>query len=90
MFSKALALEAAEIGVRVNVVCPGAVETELFRSSLPTDDPEPTLQAVRDRYALARIAAPDEIAAMIAFLVSSDASYMTGTAIAVDGGRTFH
>ena len=90
MFSKALALEAAEFGVRVNVVCPGAVETELFRSSLPTDNPEPALQAVRDRYALARIAEPDEIAAAIAFLVSRDASYMTGTAIAVDGGRTFH
>lgn len=90
MFSKALALEAAEFGVRVNAVCPGAVETELFRSSLPADDPDSALQAVRERYALARIAEPDEIAAMIAFLISRDASYMTGTAIAVDGGRTFH
>jgi NAD(P)-dependent dehydrogenase (short-subunit alcohol dehydrogenase family) len=90
MFSKALALEAAEFGVRVNAVCPGAVETELFRSSLPTDNPEPALQAVRERYALARIAEPNEIAALIAFLISREASYMTGTAIAVDGGRTFH
>lgn len=90
MFSKALAIEAAEFGVRVNAVCPGAVETELFRSSLPAGDPEPALQAVRERYALGRIAAPDEIAAAIAFLTSREASYMTGTAIAVDGGRTFH
>ncbi|MDN2580254.1 SDR family NAD(P)-dependent oxidoreductase [Aquibium sp. ELW1220] len=90
MFSKALAIEAADYGVRVNIVCPGAVDTELFRGSLPSSDPELALQAVRDRYALARIADPDEIAAVIAFLTSRDASYITGTTIAVDGGRTFH
>jgi len=90
MLSKALAIEAAEFGVRVNCVCPGAVETELFRSSLPNDNTQAALAAVRDRYALGRIAAPDEIAAAIAFLISNEASYMTGTAVAVDGGRTFH
>jgi NAD(P)-dependent dehydrogenase (short-subunit alcohol dehydrogenase family) len=90
MFSKALAMEAAEFGVRVNAVCPGAVETELFRSSLPAEETETALQTVRDRYALARIAEPDEIAAAVAFLISKAASYITGTAIAVDGGRTFH
>jgi len=90
MFSKALAIEAAEFGVRVNTVCPGAVDTELFRDSLPSGEPEPALQAVRGRYALARIADPDEIAAVIAFLTSRDASYITGATIAVDGGRTFH
>jgi NAD(P)-dependent dehydrogenase (short-subunit alcohol dehydrogenase family) len=45
---------------------------------------------VRARYALARIADPDEIAASIAFLSSAEASYVTGAALAVDGGRTFH
>lgn len=91
MFSKALAMEAAEFGIRVNTVCPGAVETELFRSSLSDDaNKGAQLQAVRDRYALARIASPDEIAAAIVWLSSPEASYITGTAIAVDGGRTFH
>jgi NAD(P)-dependent dehydrogenase (short-subunit alcohol dehydrogenase family) len=90
MFSKALAMEAADSGVRVNVVCPGAVETDLFRSSLPEADADAALAAVRDRYALARIADPDEIAAAIAFLTSNEASYITGAALAVDGGRTFH
>lgn len=90
MFSKALAMEAAAYGVRVNAVCPGAVETELFRSSLPAEEAEAALQTVRDRYALGRIAEPAEIAEAIAFLISPAASYMTGTAIAVDGGRTFH
>lgn len=91
MFSKALAMEAAEYGVRVNTVCPGAVETELLRSSMNS---APDLQAARDavsaRYALARIADPDEIAAAVVWLSGPDSSYVTGTAMAVDGGRTFH
>jgi NAD(P)-dependent dehydrogenase (short-subunit alcohol dehydrogenase family) len=91
MFSKALAMEAAEFGIRVNAVCPGAVETDLFRSSLSdATDQDAQLQSVRDRYALARIASPDEIAAAIVWLSSPEASFVTGTAIAVDGGRTFH
>ena len=91
MFSKSLAMELAEAGIRVNVVCPGAVETPLFRSSIAEGETgEVQLDAVRARYALARIAEPDEIAAGIAFLSSTEASYVTGVALAVDGGRTFH
>jgi NAD(P)-dependent dehydrogenase (short-subunit alcohol dehydrogenase family) len=91
MFSKSLAMELAETGIRVNVVCPGAVETPLFRSSIAEGETgEAQLDAVRARYALARIADPDEIAAGIAFLSSAEASYVTGVALAVDGGRTFH
>lgn len=91
MFSKALAMELAEAGIRVNVVSPGAVETPLFRSSIADGDlGETQLDAVRARYALARIADPDEIAAGIAWLTSADASYVTGVVLAVDGGRTFH
>jgi NAD(P)-dependent dehydrogenase (short-subunit alcohol dehydrogenase family) len=91
MASKALAMEAAEFGIRVNTVCPGAVETELFRSSIDSaPDPQATYEAVRARYALQRIAAPGEIAAAILWLTSAESSYVTGTAIAVDGGRTFH
>lgn len=91
MFSKSLAMELAEAGIRVNVVCPGAVETPLFRSSIAEGETgEAQLDAVRARYALARIADPDEIAAGIAFLSSAAASYVTGVALAVDGGRTFH
>ncbi|WP_439499180.1 SDR family NAD(P)-dependent oxidoreductase [Bosea sp. (in: a-proteobacteria)] len=91
MASKALAMEAAEFGIRVNTICPGAVETELFRSSIDgAADPQAAHEAVRARYALRRIAAPDEIAAAILWLTSSESSYVTGTAIAVDGGRTFH
>jgi len=91
MASKALAMEAAEFGIRVNVVCPGAVETGLFRADIDAAaDPHAAYEAVRARYALQRIAAPEEIAAAILWLSSTESSYVTGTAIAVDGGRTFH
>lgn len=95
MASKALAIEAAAFGVRVNTVCPGAVETELFRSSFASAFPDaPDEGAIRDavraRYALNRIAEPEEIAAAIVWLSGPESSYVTGVALAVDGGRSFH
>lgn len=91
MASKALALEAAPFGIRVNCVCPGAVETALFRESIDiSPDPAAMRETVKARYALRRIADPREIAAAILWLTSDESSYVTGTAMAVDGGRTFH
>lgn len=91
MAAKSLAIEAAEFGVRVNTVCPGAVETALLRQSIDSaSDPDAAYEAVRARYALKRIATPEEIAASILWLTSNESSYVTGAAIAVDGGRTFH
>jgi len=91
MFGKALAIEAAPDGIRVNSVCPGAVDTPLFRSSYEQgDDPERELEAIRQRYAMRRIAAPEELAEAILYLSGPGSSYITGTALAVDGGRTFH
>lgn len=91
MFTKALAMEAAGYGIRVNAVCPGAVETDLLRSGfVGLNDPEAARAQVVARYALARIAEPAEIANAILWLTSGESSYVTGTAMAVDGGRTFH
>lgn len=91
MFSKALALEGAEFGIRVNCVCPGAVDTELLRGFLSAAaDPAAELERMKSRYALRRIADPGEIAAAIFWLIGPESSYVTGAAIAVDGGRTFH
>ncbi len=91
MFSKALALELSGSDIRVNVVCPGAVDTPLFRSGIAGgEEGEKELQAIRARYALARIAEPDEIAAGVAWLSSPESSYVTGVILAIDGGRTFH
>jgi NAD(P)-dependent dehydrogenase (short-subunit alcohol dehydrogenase family) len=91
MLSKALAMEGAQFKIRVNAVCPGAVETDLFRKGLEeTPDPQAAYEAVRTRYALRRIAGAEEIAAAILWLTSTESSFVTGAAIAVDGGRTFH
>ena len=95
MASKALAIEAAVFDIRVNTVCPGAVETELFRSSFAlafhsAPDEKAIRDAVRARYALNRIAEPEEIAAAIVWLSAPESSYVTGVALAVDGGRSFH
>lgn len=91
MASKALAMEAAEFGIRVNTICPGAVETPLFRAGVDAaPDPTAAYETVRARYALRRIAEPDEIAAAILWLTTPESSYVTGVALAVDGGRTFH
>lgn len=89
MFSKALALEAAP--VRVNAVCPGAIDTPLLRTSYEgAEDPAGALQAIRDRYALRRVGHAADVANAALYLMSSESSFVTGTALAVDGGRTFH
>ena len=91
MFGKALSMEVAKDNIRVNTVCPGAVDTPLFRSSYEGDEnPEQSLQAIRERYALERIASPEELAESVMFLSSPASSYITGTTLAVDGGRSFH
>ncbi len=91
MFSKSLALEVGPAGIRVNSVCPGAVETPLLRGSIDaTDNPSANEKDIKARYALGRIANPEEIAEAVLWLLSDAASYVTGTSMAVDGGRTFH
>jgi NAD(P)-dependent dehydrogenase (short-subunit alcohol dehydrogenase family) len=91
MFAKTLAAELAPRGIRVNALCPGAVETALFRTSFERlPDPAAARSEIAERYALRRIAEPEEMAASILFLSSAASSYVTGAALAADGGRTFH
>lgn len=85
-FSKVLAMELAP-KIRVNVVCPGGVDTPMVRSEFKTEE---AMARVTARYALQRLAQAGEIAAAILFLTSAEASYVTGATLAVDGGRTFH
>ena len=84
MFSKALAIELAP-HIRVNVVCPGVVDTPLLPASM-----REAAKSAQSPYALKRIAEASEIADAIAYLSSSASSFVTGVALAVDGGRTFH
>ena len=88
--TRAMAMDHVGDAIRINCICPGPVETPiidaLFASRGP--DPKAARAAAAATIPMARIAAPEEIAAAIAFLVSDDASFMTGAAIPVDGGRT--
>ncbi|GGG49653.1 short-chain dehydrogenase [Caldovatus sediminis] len=91
MFGKTLAIELAADNIRVNAICPGIVDTPMFRRSWErAADPQAELAVILDRYAIKRIGTPEEIAAAALYLVSDEAGYVTGAALAVDGGRTFH
>jgi 3-oxoacyl-[acyl-carrier protein] reductase len=79
--TRALAQEVARFGIRVNAVAPGLVETEMA-SRLPAAQREQLLSKVP----LGRMAAPEEVAGVVKFLASDEASYMTGQIIQVTGG----
>jgi NAD(P)-dependent dehydrogenase (short-subunit alcohol dehydrogenase family) len=87
--TKALALELAADGIRVNCVCPAGVDTPLLRSWAHTlPDPEAVLRGQADMHLLGRLATADDIASVIAFLASPAASFVTGTVVPIEGGAT--
>jgi NAD(P)-dependent dehydrogenase (short-subunit alcohol dehydrogenase family) len=87
--AKALALELAPDGVRVNCVCPAGVDTPLMRSwAATTADPEGVLRGQAAMHLTNRLASPQEIARAICFLASPEASFITGVALPVEGGAT--
>jgi len=83
-FTRSWALELAETGITVNGVAPGPVETELFRENTPAGSEAE--QRFLSLIPMRRLGKPDEIAAAIAFLLSEEASYITGQTLFVDGG----
>lgn len=85
--TQSTALDLADFGVRVNAVCPGVIDTAQFRNWLVTnEDQEAAMAAVNSLQPLRRIGRAEEVAAVVTFLASDDASYVTGTTIYVDGG----
>lgn len=80
-FSKSVAREVGSRGITVNVVAPGFVATDLT-----ADLDEGAREKMRERIALGRFGTPEEIASMVGFLASDEASYITGQVISVDGG----
>ena len=82
--TKAMALELAPYGIRVNAIGPGSVKTSML-SAVVGD--EKAVDKIYARTPLGRLAQPDEIAGVAAFLASEDAGYVTGETIYVDGGR---
>ncbi|WP_327113867.1 glucose 1-dehydrogenase [Nocardia sp. NBC_01730] len=84
--TRAVALEAADKGIRVNALVSGAVDTPAFRNSMgATPEGVATIAAL---HPLGRISTPEEIASFCAYLLSREASFVTGAALAVDGGFT--
>ncbi len=83
MMMKSLALELAEFGINVNSVSPGAILTDMNRASL--EDPEGKKRMLA-RIPAGRIGNPEDVASAVVFLASSDADYIHGTTIYVDGG----
>jgi NAD(P)-dependent dehydrogenase (short-subunit alcohol dehydrogenase family) len=88
--TRTAALELAPRGIRVNAVCPSPIETRMMRAlerSFNPSDPESVHARLAASAPLGRYGTPEEVAAMVSFLCSSDASYLTGCAYPVDGGR---
>lgn len=83
MFTKCLAQQYADCGVRVNCVLPGPIDTSLLQRSFLDEGAE---ERCANRIPLKRIGRPEDIANMVAFLISDEASYITGGAFPVDGG----
>ena len=94
--TKAFALAFAANGVRVNCVCPGMTDTPMHRSVLARlSDLSGVSQDEIDEQRVAAVpmgrkAGPEEVAAVVCFLLSEDASYMTGQAVNVTGGLVMH
>ena len=85
--TKALALDYAPRGIRVNCICPGATDTPMLEASFAiTGDRERARADHISRHPLGRIGRPDEIAGAALFLASEDASFVTGAILPVDGG----
>jgi 3-oxoacyl-[acyl-carrier protein] reductase len=76
--SRVLSSEVARLGVRVNVVAPGAVETDMIRDA--------PVENIKQMIPMGRIGRPEEVAKVVRFLCSDDASYITGQVISVNGG----
>ncbi len=94
--TKSLALAHAADGIRVNCVCPGFVETDMWtvvareQGALLGLPPEEFTRQRAAQVPLGRMERPEDVAHVIAFLASSRAAYMTGQAISVDGGLVMH
>jgi NAD(P)-dependent dehydrogenase (short-subunit alcohol dehydrogenase family) len=88
-WSRALALELAGDGVRVNAVCPGPVDTVLLQEEFATQpNPGAARAAEIGAVPLARFGLPADIAPVVAFLASDAGAFVTGAAWCVDGGKT--
>ena len=89
MLSRCLAKDGARYGIRVNSVCPGYIDTPIMDRVLDaTPDPARARAELRSRMPLGRLGRAEEIGAAVAFLASTDAGYISGTELTIDGAVT--
>jgi len=87
--TRAMAIELAPLGIRANALCPGTMDTELMRDCARDSGDTAGYYAAFNRYhPIGRLASPDEIAGFVLTLLSPAAAFMTGSAVAIDGGST--
>lgn len=88
-FTRALALECAPQGIRANAVCPGPVTTPLLQVEFDlAADPAASAKAAAQELPIGRLGTPEDIANVVTFLASDEASFIVGAGIMADGGRT--
>jgi NAD(P)-dependent dehydrogenase (short-subunit alcohol dehydrogenase family) len=84
LLTRCLAIDHAGQGIRVNAMCPGPTDTPMLRNAKTPEE----LEAFAKTYPMKRLAKPEELARAALFLVSDDASFVTGSVVYVDGGQT--
>jgi glucose 1-dehydrogenase len=87
MLTRNLATELAPLNIRINNVAPGAIATPINKKLMETPE---LLEGVLDNIPMKKLGQPEDVAALVAFLASDDAKYVTGSTYFVDGGLTYH
>ncbi len=87
-YTRALAVELAHRGIRVNAIAPGWVTVENYYKAIPGFNEKDAMETAREKVPVARYGVPLDVAKLAAFLCSEDASYIVGQTLVIDGGTT--